>query len=89
MLRVRKTAQSPIGPPRSAWAQKGRMGMWQQLFDRFVPLMDGDASALDQRDGVGASTGLVSNAHPRTAETSLSAGRGRSAFEGSVRPLTS
>ena len=89
MLRVRRTALSPIGSRTIGLERKGRMGMWQQLFDRFVPLMDGDASALDQRDGVGASTGLVSNAHPRTAETSLSAGRGRSAFEGSVRPLTS
>ncbi|KRF29564.1 hypothetical protein [Phycicoccus sp. Soil802] len=64
------------------------MDMWQQLLDRFIPMMDGDSSALDQRDGVGASTGLATNAHART-EASLATGRGRSAFEGSVRPLTS
>lgn len=65
------------------------MGMWQQLLDRFVPLMDGDVSALDLRDGVGASTGLVVTAQARTAEAPVTATRGRSAFEGSVRPLTS
>ncbi|SDO81464.1 hypothetical protein SAMN04489867_0657 [Pedococcus dokdonensis] len=42
------------------------MGMWQQLLDRFVPLMDGDVSALDQRDGVG-STALTATTGP-TAE---------------------
>jgi hypothetical protein len=65
------------------------MDMWQQLLDRFVPLMEGDSSALDQRDGVGASIGLVTAAQTRTADASLAAGRGRSAFEGSVSPLTS
>lgn len=65
------------------------MDMWQQLLERFVPLMDGDASALDQRDGVGASTGLVPSAQIRTADTSLAAGRGRTSFEGSASPLTS
>ena len=65
------------------------MDMWQQLLERFVPLMDGDASALDQRDGVGTSTGLATSAQIRTADTSLAAGRGRTAFEGSASPLTS
>ena len=64
------------------------MSMWQQLLDRFVPLMDGDASALDQRDGVGLSSGLATAAH-RTVETPVTAGRGRSAFEGSASPLPS
>ena len=35
------------------------MGMWQRLLDRFVPLMDGDVSALDQRDGLGRSTSPI------------------------------
>lgn len=65
------------------------MGMWQQLLDRFVPLMECDSSALDQRDGVGASIGPVSAAQSRTADASLVAGRGRSGFDGSVSPLTS
>lgn len=43
------------------------MGMWQQLLDRFVPLMDGDVSALDQRDGVG-STALATTSG-QSAET--------------------
>jgi hypothetical protein len=63
--------------------------MWQQLLDRFGPLMEGDASALDQRDGVGASIGLVSAAQTRGADAPLTASRGRTAFEGSVSPLTS
>jgi hypothetical protein len=62
------------------------MDMWQQLLDRFIPLMDGEASALDQRDGVGSSSGLVPT---RTPDTSLAAGRGRSSFEGSASPLPS
>ncbi|WP_457253002.1 hypothetical protein [Pedococcus sp. P5_B7] len=65
------------------------MDMWQQLLDRFVPLMDGDASALDQRDGVGASLGMVSTVQARTADASRASGRGRSSFEGSISPLTS
>lgn len=65
------------------------MGMWQQLLDRFVPLMDGDVSALDQRDGVGASTGLVATAVARSADGPLAAGRGRSTFDGSASPLPS
>lgn len=56
MLRVRRTAQSPIGSTDDRPGRKGRMGMWQLLLDRFVPLMDGDVSALDQRDGVGSTT---------------------------------
>lgn len=65
------------------------MGMWQQLLDRFVPLMDGDASVLDQRDGVGGSTGLVSSAPARAVDGPVSLGRARSAFDGSASPLTS
>lgn len=65
------------------------MNMWQQLLERFVPLMDGDVSALDQRDGVGGSIGLVPTVHARTAEVPFAAGRGRSAFEGSASPLPS
>jgi hypothetical protein len=64
------------------------MSMWQQLLDRFVPLMDGDASALDLRDGVGVSSGFAPAPH-RSAEASVTAGRGRSAFEGSASPLPS
>lgn len=64
------------------------MAMWQQLLDRFIPLMDGDASALDQRDGVGASYAPVT-AHARTADVSPSAGRLRASFEGSASPLPS
>jgi hypothetical protein len=63
--------------------------MWQQLLDRFVPLMDGDASGLDLRDGVGGSTGLVASATVRTADAPASFGRARSAFDGSASPLTS
>ena len=89
MLRVRRTARSPIGSRTIGLERKGRMGMWQQLLDRFVPLMDGDASALDRRDGVGTSTGLVATAQTRTADAPHAVARGRSAFEGSVSPLTS
>lgn len=39
------------------------MGMWQQLLDRFVPLMDGDVSALDQRDGVGSTSLTATPGH--------------------------
>jgi hypothetical protein len=65
------------------------MGMWQQLLDRFVPLMDGDASVLDQRDGVGRASGLVATTQARTVDVPLAARRGRSAFEGSASPLPS
>jgi hypothetical protein len=63
--------------------------MWQQLLDRFVPLMDCDASALDQRDGVGSSIVPVSSAQGRSADAPVSVGRARTAFDGSVSPLTS
>jgi hypothetical protein len=89
MLRVIRTARSPVGSTSIGLDRKGRMGMWQQLLDRFVPLMDGDASVLDQRDGVGGSAGLVATTHTRTADLPLPAGRGRSAFEGSASPLPS
>ena len=65
------------------------MGMWQQLLDRFVPLMDGDASVLDQRDGVGGSAALVATSSAHTVDVPFLAGRGRSAFEGSASPLPS
>lgn len=61
--------------------------MWQQLLDRFVPLMDGEASSLDRRDGVGASTALV--ATTSGADASVPSKRGRSAFEGAASPLPS
>lgn len=64
------------------------MGMWQQLLDRFAPLMDGDVSALDLRDGVGRSTVPLATAQTRTADAAHSAPRS-SAFEGSISPLTS
>lgn len=65
------------------------MGMWQQLLDRFAPLMDGDASALDQRDGVGGSSALVLTGQARNAEGPFAAGHGRSSVEGSASPLPS
>ena len=65
------------------------MGMWQLLLDRFAPLMDGDASALDQRDGVGGSSALVVTTQARSGEAPFSSGHGRSAFEGSASSLPS
>jgi hypothetical protein len=63
--------------------------MWQQLLERFVPLMDADISTFDRRDGVGGSTGLVRNTPARTADSTAPAGRTRTAYEGSISPLTS
>ena len=63
--------------------------MWQQLLDRFVPLMDCDASSLDHRDGVGGSIAPLASAQGRTADASVSVSRARTAFDGSVSPLTS
>ena len=65
------------------------MSMWQQLLDRFVPLMDCDASPLDQRDGVGGSIAPLASVPGRTADAPLSVGRARTAFDGSISPLTS
>ena len=89
MLRVRRTASSPVGSTHDRPERKGRMGMWQQLLDRFVPLMDGDVSALDQRDGVGTSLSPVATASSRSADAPVGAGRGRTSFDGSVSPLPS
>ena len=89
MLRVRRTASSPVGSTHDRPERKGRMGMWQQLLDRFVPLMDGDVSALDQRDGVGTTMGLVPTSTSRTADSPVAAGRGRTSFDGSVSALPS
>ena len=65
------------------------MSMWQQLLERFVPLMDGDVSTLDRRDGVGWSTGLVLNRSAHASDTTAPAQHGRAAYEGSISPLTS
>ena len=65
------------------------MSMWQQLLERFVPLMDADVSTLDRRDGVGSSTGPVLSSHARGTEATVPAGRTRTAYEGSISPLTS
>lgn len=62
------------------------MSMWQQLLDRFVPLMDGDVSALDQRDGVGARVGGVAAVQTRMHDAEQHSGR--ATFDGSARPLT-
>ena len=65
------------------------MSMWQQLLERFVPLMDGDVSALDRRDGVGRSTGPVLNGSAHPSDATAPAQQGRAAYEGSISPLTS
>jgi hypothetical protein len=63
--------------------------MWQQLLERFVPLMDADVSSLDRRDGVGRSTGPVPTTRTRSTDATAPAGRTRTAYEGSINPLTS
>jgi hypothetical protein len=63
--------------------------MWQHLLDRFVPLMDCDASPLDRRDGVGGSIAPPASVQGRTADAPVSVGRTRTAFDGSASPLTS
>jgi hypothetical protein len=63
--------------------------MWQRLLDRFVPLMDGDVSALDQRDGVGSSTGHALTAPVRGAGVRATTGHAHAAYEGAISPLTS
>ena len=65
------------------------MSMWQQLLERFVPLMDGDVSTLDRRDGVGRSTGVVLHASAHPSDAMASGQHGRAAYEGSISPLTS
>jgi hypothetical protein len=63
--------------------------MWQQLLERFVPLMDGDVSTLDRRDGVARSTGLVLNGSVHPSDATAIGQQGRAAYEGSISPLTS
>jgi len=63
--------------------------MWQQLLERFVPLKDADVSTLDRRDGVGSSTGPVLTTHARGTDATSRALRARTAYEGSITPLTS
>ena len=65
------------------------MSMWQQLLERFVPLMDADVSSLDRRDGVGGSAGLDLNVPTRASDMTAPAGRTRTAYEGSFGPLPS
>jgi hypothetical protein len=65
------------------------MGMWQRLLERFVPLMDGDVSALDQRDGVGSSSSLVATPPVRSAGARATTGQSHTAYEGAISPLTS
>ncbi|MEO6413538.1 MAG: hypothetical protein ABIO48_13215 [Pedococcus sp.] len=65
------------------------MSMWQQLLERFVPLMDADVSTLDRRDGVGSSIGPGLSTHARSTDATAPAGRTRTAYEGSISPLTS
>lgn len=65
------------------------MGMWQQLLERFVPLMDDDVSALDRRDGVGGSAGLDLNIRTHAPEHAAPMSRSRTAYKGSISPLPS
>ena len=65
------------------------MAMWQQLLERFVPLMDADLSSLDRRDGVGGSLGPVPQVPARAAGQTVPAGRTGTAYRGSISPLPS
>ncbi len=64
------------------------MGMWQQLLERFVPLMDDDISSLDRRDGVGWTTGPPLNTSTSAFESTAPAGRTSTVNEG-ISPLPS
>lgn len=68
---------------------EGSMDMWQQLLERFVPLMGEDVSSLDRRDGVGASSASVPNLPRRVGSPAAAADRARTAYEGRISPLTS
>ena len=65
------------------------MDMWQQLLERFVPLMDADISTLDRHDGVGGSAGPVLHTPIRASDQTAPASRTRTAYEGSISPLPS
>jgi hypothetical protein len=65
------------------------MGMWLQLLERFVPLMDADVSPIDRHDGVGGSIDLVLNGHARASDSMAPASCTRTAYEGSISPLPS
>lgn len=62
--------------------------MWQQLLERFVPLMDDDISSLDRRDGVGWATGRLLNTSASASDSTAPAGRTRTVYKG-ISPLPS
>ncbi len=65
------------------------MTMWQRLLERFVPLVETDASWLDRCDGVGGSSGLALAGAVREARITAPTRRHQTAYDGGVSPLPS